>query len=400
MAASSSSRRRDNSDPVRSYADGRVAYWSGGRAGVGQRLWERTGSAEAGHARATELREMLASGVTGAVPKGEATLDDLAQDCIESLRALRAPEGTVRQYRSDWNRWVPEHIGSVPCRQAQLWHWNQILDGIVAGGGSAGRIAAVVRTVRAVTNWGAGRGYFGSEEPWGSPTRRAQAVRAAKQRAKKLAGEAGRSDQVTLEDCPTWTDILTLAEALEDAWPDYGRNAVLLAAGTGVRGGELFGLKVEDFDLATGVVRVERQLDRYADWPATQPPKGGKKRQTVLWGHLVPVAEAAIANAHTDGWLFPRPDEVKAKKWLTKINKIIDGVIADSEWGWTLHWTRHLYCSLSIAPVAAGGYGLEPASVARWTGHGDLATLLNKYVQPQRDSIVRAHAVTSVPPGH
>lgn len=36
-----STKRRDN-DPVRVYADGRIAYWTGGLPGVGVRKIERT----------------------------------------------------------------------------------------------------------------------------------------------------------------------------------------------------------------------------------------------------------------------------------------------------------------------------------------------------------------------
>lgn len=396
--AGSSKRRRDN-DPVRINADGRIYYWTGGAPGLGRRRAERTGSREQAEARAQEIRETLALGLSGDVPDVNRTLDDLCQAFIDERREDGTPEGTVRQYLSDWNTWVPDAVGEAPARQVTFTHWRAIFDGMVKGDCTPERIAAVNRTIGVVTKWGSLRGWFGSEEPWGPPTRRTEFVRDAKKRARQKQGAATMRSYAVAE-CPSWDDILELAEALEELLPGQGRNAVVIAAATGVRGGELLGFQVDDFALDRGVVRVERQLARRENWPATTLPKGAKARETIVWAHAIPYVKDAIANAHADGWLFPKPEDSRANKWLTKFNKLVEKAQKEIDWAWTFHWTRHHFCSIGVAPVAAGGYGLEAAAVARWAGHADLSTFLKYYVQPQAMSASHAMTATVHPPGN
>jgi integrase len=390
--AASGKRRRDADDPVRSYKDGRVAYWTGGRAGVGQRLWERTGSAARAEARAVELREQLATSA-GAGPGSGTTLDQLVQDCLDALRRAGRPEGTIRQYRSDWNSLVPEELGSLPCRSVTVFHWQRLMDSLVEARVSEGRIASVVRTLNAVTMWGAARGYFGASEPWGSYTLRRAAVKEARQTARRKAGGKAKST-VLLSECPRWDDIITYAEAMEAVLPRYGRRAVILAAATGMRMGEVLGSRADEWNLDTGVVQVNWQADRYSPWPAVVPPKGGKTRETVLWAHATNVAAEAIADAHEDGWLIPLPEDMRAEKWLAKFSKLTEEV----DWPWSFHWTRHHWASVSLAPTTAGGYGLPPADVSRWLGHANLSTTLDTYIQPTSDAIIQARAATAEPP--
>lgn len=395
--AGSDKRRRDN-DPVRINADGRIFYWTGGAPGLGRRRSERTRNREEAEARAEEIRETLAMGLAGDVPDVNRTLDDLCQAFIDQHREDGTPEGTVRQYLSDWNTWVPDNVGETEARQVTFTHWRAIFDGMVQGDCTPERITAVNRTIGAATKWGSLRGWFGAGEPWGAPTRRAEFVRDAKRRARQKQG-AATVRSYAVSECPSWDDILELADALEELLPGRGRNAVVIAAATGVRGGELLGLKVDDIDLETGVVRVERQLARRDDWPATTLPKGSKVRETIVWAHAIPYVEDAIANAHEDGWLFPKPEGSRANKWLTKFNKLVEQARNDIDWAWTFHWTRHHFCSVGVAPATAGGYGLEAAAVARWAGHADLSTFLNYYIQPQSTSASHAFTATARLPG-
>jgi hypothetical protein len=87
--------RRRDSDPVRVFKDGRIAYWTGGRPGVGIRKWDRRPSSEEAQERALELRLALRAGHRGAVPRADSTLDELMQAALEDLRATRAPEGSI-----------------------------------------------------------------------------------------------------------------------------------------------------------------------------------------------------------------------------------------------------------------------------------------------------------------
>ncbi|MFJ8185187.1 tyrosine-type recombinase/integrase [Streptomyces sp. NPDC096105] len=71
--------------------------------------------------------------------------------------------------------------------------------------------------------------------------------------------------------------------AVRAALPENYRALVNVAAGCGLRQGEVFGLAVEDVDFLGGVVHVVRQvklLQRHR--PVFAPPKGGKERDVPL----------------------------------------------------------------------------------------------------------------------
>lgn len=70
--------------------------------------------------------------------------------------------------------------------------------------------------------------------------------------------------------------------AMRTALPDRYRALVELAAGCGLRQGEVFGLAVEDVDFLGGVVHVHRQVKLLHNRPVFAPPKGGKERDVPL----------------------------------------------------------------------------------------------------------------------
>ncbi|QHY98421.1 Putative prophage phiRv2 integrase [Streptomyces sp. S4.7] len=70
--------------------------------------------------------------------------------------------------------------------------------------------------------------------------------------------------------------------AMRTALPDRYRALVELAAGCGLRQGEVFGLAVEDVDFLGGVVHVQRQVKLLHNRPVFAPPKGGKERDVPL----------------------------------------------------------------------------------------------------------------------
>src|SRR6476646_6336429 len=110
--------RRDG-DPVRVYADGRVAWWTGGRPGVGVRKTERKGAAA--DTFAEELRQLLRAG-EGAAPRPDATLDEMAQAALDQMRRAGTPEGTVRQYKSNWELLGARRRGGHPVRRRPCAH--------------------------------------------------------------------------------------------------------------------------------------------------------------------------------------------------------------------------------------------------------------------------------------
>jgi len=88
----------------------------------------------------------------------------------------------------------------------------------------------------------------------------------------------------------------------------------LIAAGLGLREGELYGLAEEDLDEAAGVVQVRRQVVRTGPLVAAKLPKGGKTRTVPL-----PHGIASLVRA----WLLAHPAQPYTLPWLNE-----DGTVA------------------------------------------------------------------------
>jgi integrase len=69
---------------------------------------------------------------------------------------------------------------------------------------------------------------------------------------------------------------------VRDALPERYRLIVTLAAGLGLRQGEVFGLAVDDIDFLRRVVHVRRQVKIVASSLVFAPPKGGKIRDVPM----------------------------------------------------------------------------------------------------------------------
>ena len=71
-------------------------------------------------------------------------------------------------------------------------------------------------------------------------------------------------------------------EAVVHAHPERWQAVPILAAGCGLRQGEVFGVRVEDFDFLGRRVHVRQQVKMLRGKPVFAPPKGGKTREVPL----------------------------------------------------------------------------------------------------------------------
>jgi integrase len=93
--------------------------------------------------------------------------------------------------------------------------------------------------------------------------------------------------------------------------PEHMRAAVLLAAGTGLRQGELFGLAVDRIDFLRRELRVDQQLWTPKKGPAVlAPPKTTNSYRTVAMSSVVAdglAAHLATFGTRPDGLVFHTP---------------------------------------------------------------------------------------------
>ncbi len=82
----------------------------------------------------------------------------------------------------------------------------------------------VARTLGVVIEFGEDNNYFGTEEPFGSATRRTSIVEKYRKRA-RIAG-AEEAKRITLDVCPSAEDVDEYAAAFEAEYPGYGARLV------------------------------------------------------------------------------------------------------------------------------------------------------------------------------
>ncbi|WP_311208474.1 MULTISPECIES: tyrosine-type recombinase/integrase [unclassified Aeromicrobium] len=389
--------RRDK-DPVRVSSDGRVSYYTGGAVGVGERKQKRCGSRAAAEVEAERLRAKFAK-MHGAQPGVFCTLDQAFQAMVIARRR-EGDTSTIDQYRSNWNCWVPVSIGSTLCADVSIQQWAAIFDHAVAKGASVSTVRNVARTLNAFMSWADDRGYFLEAEAFGEPRRRQRIVKNAK---KACPPPKTSSDHISMDLCPTTSDVRRFARAFEEQYPGYGSRLVMLAFGSGLRINELLALRHDSIDLETGEIDVLVQLDRSRPWPATKLPKNKRTRTAVMWSAVRDVAASLVedslalpADDPHHGWLFPRHRSVTA--WATQCGRLATAAATECEWEWTFHWLRHAYASYSLAPTSSNGFGLSPKSVSKWLGHKRPSITLDMYVARQAGDVEHSRLQTQILP--
>lgn len=172
--------------------------------------------------------------------------------------------------------------------------------------------------------------------------------------------------------------------ALADAMPDRYRALVILAAGTGLRPGELFGLQVRHVDFFKRQVRVEQQV---------QQTKGGGTRvcppKTKESERVVPLPDVVVHALVAHLKAFPaKPDEFLFQD--PKGGPVVATRLMDSAWRPArkaaglpttgMHQLRHTYASLLIEA------GESVKVVSERLGHTNAAQTLNTYSHLWPDS--------------
>jgi integrase len=162
--------------------------------------------------------------------------------------------------------------------------------------------------------------------------------------------------------------------ALVDAAPDRYRALVVLAAGSGLREGELLALDVARIDWLGRTVRVDRQLVTMAHGaPVFSPPKTRASRRTVpLAGQVVEeVAEHVRQFQPGGGLLFTNDRGAPIRRH--RINETWRATADRAEVEAKFHDLRHYFASLLIAQ------GASVKAVQAALGHASASETLNTY---------------------
>ncbi|MER5863976.1 site-specific integrase [Kitasatospora sp. NPDC002040] len=199
-----------------------------------------------------------------------------------------------------------------------------------------------------------------------------------------------RAPKLAPQRLTPWTREQVLA--VRAAFPSRFRPMVDLAAGCGLRQGEVFGLAASDLDFADGVVHVVRQVRLIRNRPVFSLPKGGRTRSVPL-----PDSVAAALRAHLSAYppvtvtlpwrgvdgppvtadlLFVNAkgqnlnrNRFNIETWRPALKSA--GVIAGRENG--MHALRHFYASVLLH------FGENIKALSVYLGHHDPGFTLRTY---------------------
>ncbi|MBW3643354.1 MAG: site-specific integrase [Actinobacteria bacterium] len=167
-------------------------------------------------------------------------------------------------------------------------------------------------------------------------------------------------------------------EAVLAALPDRYRTAGVVAAGCGLRQGEVFGLRVRDIDFLRRQLHVEQQVKLLGGRVMLAPPKGGKTRTVPL-----PDAVGAELAKHLSGWPAQGADLVFTSREGNPINRnhfnpytwkpALQAAGVPPTRGNGMHALRHFYASVLIDA------GESVRAVADYLGHADPGFTLRVY---------------------
>jgi integrase len=171
---------------------------------------------------------------------------------------------------------------------------------------------------------------------------------------------------------------------LEYARPTRLYIPILLATTTGMRRGEILGLKWEDIDLTNSTLAVRRSLEQVKDGLHFKPPKSGKARvvnlpQITVEGlrrYRIEQAERRLQlgpEFHDRGLICFRPD---GSPWPpSNLSKCFWELVQRHPDLPRIHFhsLRHGYATLSL------GRGVHPKIVSEGLGHSGIAITLDLY---------------------
>jgi integrase len=170
---------------------------------------------------------------------------------------------------------------------------------------------------------------------------------------------------------PTVEQVAAIADAMNDRY----RATVILAAGAGLRLGEVFGLGPEHVDFLRRTVRVERQLFTPSDGPAVLgPPKTASSVRSVPLADVVLTALAEHVRQYSaaDGFLFATALGTPVRRGTFQDAWRRATRAAGAE-GVRFHDLRHHYASALISA------GCSVVSVQKALGHASATETLNTY---------------------
>lgn len=161
---------------------------------------------------------------------------------------------------------------------------------------------------------------------------------------------------------------------------ENGKEKLMLALllFTGMRRGEVLGLKWDDIDFKEKCIHIRRNVTHPGNPPVIGTPKTKSGIRDVYFGENL---EAILLAMKSEGFVFGGERPYSRKEYLTldgRIKKKID------LHGATPHVFRHTYLT------TAAGENIDPKTLQSMAGHADHQVTMNVYVHPKKENVAKA----------
>ena len=305
----------------------------------------------------TQIEHQLLSGAYTSPSAGQITLDDYAQEWMSRRHWRPATRDRVER---ELRLYIAPGLGQRPLASIRRSHVEEWAADLSLAPSSVDKVTATLR-----------------------------ALLAAAVEDERIARNPATGASLPQVERPpfipmTPDEVRNLAHAMADPL----RAAVVVAAGTGVRQGELFGLTEDRLDLMRRQLRIDRQLWTPPRGQAVlAPPKAKRSYRTIALSDLVVdalVAHLRVVGTGAQGLVFHTGGApVGRARASVLFRRAATQAALD---GRTWHDLRHHHASVLLSE------GVSPALVAERLGH-DVATLMRTYAHVIRSDDDRVRAI-------
>ena len=176
---------------------------------------------------------------------------------------------------------------------------------------------------------------------------------------------------------------------------------LLLELSTGLRRGEILALQWDDLDFRTGVLRVERQVQRIRGKLVVSQPKTRASSRSILLPTPVLKILEQYRQSVTSRWMFPSPRKGDSPRDPAAVRKKLSAVLKRARCpAARFHDLRHTFATSALE------HGMDVKTLSTVIGHVSSATTLNVYAhvtdemrQKAADKIDRAITGREPPQG-
>ena len=293
-------------------------------------------------------------------------MSEFLDEWLDAIRTtLRS--GTLRSYRTNVNTHVKPRVGDMRLRSLGPSHLNRMYAELLEHGranGAGGLSPRTVRYTHAIVHRA-----LRDAVRWG--------------RLSRNPSDMADPPKPNSPEMRVWT-VDELRRFLKASESDRVSAAWLLLATTGLRRGELLGLRWEDVDLVSGRAAVVQALGSHAGKLVFVPPKTSSSRRSIV---LDPATVDALRRHHNrqaverhewgpayteSGLVFTREDgtPVRPDSFSRRFVAMVEAAGVPPI---RLHDVRHTYATVALSA------GTHPKVVAERLGHATIAITLDTY---------------------